>query len=199
VTQSGLPIETERILLRKYEAGDASDIVSYSAEADFWLARNLDWKPTEESVKAYYESRSEATPESGPAWMDLVIEVKDTGRIVGNVGIGVIDAERGMASVGWLLGVRYRGRGIATEAVTALLRFGFRTMGLHRISARTGLRNERSWRLMERIGMRREAHFRKSHRVSGEWDDELVYAALAWEWPPSERSRQESRDAGGCR
>ncbi|MHC4225613.1 MAG: GNAT family N-acetyltransferase, partial [Planctomycetota bacterium] len=89
--------------------------------------------------------------------------------------------------------------GIATEAVTALLQFGFGAMGLHRISARTGLRNERSWRLMERVGMRREAHFRQSHRVSGEWDDEFVYAALACEWELLERWRRQSRDAGGCR
>jgi RimJ/RimL family protein N-acetyltransferase len=56
VAPRGLPIETERLRLRKYEAGDAEDIVRDSTEADFWLARNLDWKPTEESVRTYYES-----------------------------------------------------------------------------------------------------------------------------------------------
>jgi ribosomal-protein-alanine N-acetyltransferase len=177
-----LPIETERLLLRKYEDRDVEDIVGYSMAADFWLARNLDWEPTEEGVKAYYESRGDLYPESYPEWLDLVIELKAEGKVVGNVGIGVANREQGQASVGWLLGRQYRGQGIATEAVKALVTFGFESMGLHRIYARTGSRNIRSWRLMERIGMRREAQLRRSHKVEGEWDDEFIYAVLADEW-----------------
>ncbi len=177
-----LPIETKRLLLRKYEDRDAKDIVEYSSGADFWLARNMDWEPTEESVKAYYESRRDIYPESYPEWLDLVIELRGESKVVGNVGIGVKNKEQGQAVIGWLLSRRYRGQGIATEAVTSLVAFGFEPMGLHRIYARTGRRNTRSWRLMERIGMRREAHFRKSHKVNGEWDDEFIYAVLADEW-----------------
>ena len=36
-----LPIETERLELRKYEDKDLADILEYSSDADFWLARNL--------------------------------------------------------------------------------------------------------------------------------------------------------------
>jgi RimJ/RimL family protein N-acetyltransferase len=187
-----LPIETERLLLRKYEDRDLADIVEYSSAADFWLARNLDWEPTEEGVKAYYESRRDLYPESYPEWLDLVIELKAEGKVVGNVGIGVADREQGHASVGWLLGCHYRGQGIATEAVRSLVTFGFESMGLHRIYARTGSRNIRSWRLMERIGMRREAHFRRSHKVEGEWDDEFIYATLADEWRQMQQGSDQS-------
>ncbi len=182
-----LAIRTERLFLRKYADGDAEDIVEYSRKADFWLARNLDWEPSEEAVKAYYEARADMDLESSPEWIDLVIELKAENKVVGNVGISVKNREQGQATVGWLLGRRYQGRGIASEAVTALVSFGFGSMGLHRIYARTGNRNVRSWRLMERIGMRREAHFRQSHKVMDEWDDEYVYAVLADEW----RQRQQ--------
>jgi ribosomal-protein-alanine N-acetyltransferase len=177
-----LPIETERLLLRKYEDRDLADIVAYSRAADFWLARNLDWEPTEEGVRAYFGSRRDLVPESYPEWLDLVVELKAENKVVGNVGIGVADRERGQASVGWLLSCQYRGQGIATEAVKALVTFGFESMGLHRIYARTGSRNIRSWRLMERIGLRREAQLRQSHKVQGQWDDEFIYAILADEW-----------------
>jgi ribosomal-protein-alanine N-acetyltransferase len=177
-----LPIETERLFLRKYKDRDLEDIVAYSRAADFWLARNMDWEPTEEGVKAYFESRRDLEPESYPEWLDLVVELKAGSKAVGNVGIGVADRDQGQASVGWLLGGQYRGQGLATEAVRALVTFGFESMGLHRIYARTGSRNTRSWRLMERIGMRREAQLRQSHKVKGEWDDEFIYAILADEW-----------------
>ena len=182
-----LPIETERLLLRTYEDRDVDDIVAISRTADFWLARNLDWGPTAAVVKAYFEPRRGVRPEDYPDWLNLLIELKAERRVVGNVGIGIKNREQGQAEVGWLLGCRYQGQGIATEAVKAVLAFGFGPMGLHRIYARTGLLNVRSWRLMERVGMRREAHFRQSHQVEGEWDDEFIYAILADEWREDQR------------
>ena len=178
-------IETERLVLRLYRESDASDIVEYSKVADFWLARNLDWEPTEEGVRGYYESGRDSDPLSLPSWLDLVIEVKELRKVVGNVGIGVRNREQRQAEMGWLLGVQYQGDGIATEAVKAVVTFGFESMGLHRIFANTGKLNSASWQLMERIGMRREAHFLKSHKVDGQWDDEFLYAVLSDEWEPA--------------
>jgi RimJ/RimL family protein N-acetyltransferase len=177
-----LPIKTERLLLRKFEDRDVQDIVAYSRDADFWLARNLSWEPTEEGVRRYYEPMRDILPESRPAWLELVIELKAERKVIGSVGIGITNKEQGQAIVGWILACRYQGQGLATEAAKAIVSFGFGPMGLHRIFARTGLRNIRSWRLMERIGMRREVHFKQSHKVRDEWDDEFVYAILANEW-----------------
>ena len=71
-----LPIETKRLLLRKYEDEDLLDIVEYSSDPNFWLARNLDWKPTEESVKIYWENQRDVKPEVDPEWLALVIQLK---------------------------------------------------------------------------------------------------------------------------
>jgi len=122
--------------------------------------------------------------------MNLMVELKDESKVVGCVGTGVTNREQGQASIGWMLSCRYQGQGLATEAAQALLDLGFGSMGLHRIFARTGRANTRSWHLMERLGMRREAHFRQSHRVRGEWDDEFVYAILAEEWAQIRTGRE---------
>jgi hypothetical protein len=47
----GISIETERLRLRKYEDRDSADILEYSADADFWLSRNVDWPLSEEAVR----------------------------------------------------------------------------------------------------------------------------------------------------
>ena len=177
-----LPMETDRLILRRYEDRDVGDILEYSREADFWLARSLDWTPTGDSVRAYFEAQADQLPEESPQWFNLMMELKSERKVVGCVGIGVTNKEQGQASIGWMLSCRYQGLGLATEAAHALVDFGFRSMGLHRIFARTGKANTRSWLLMERLGMRREAHFRQSHKVRDEWDDEFVYAILAREW-----------------
>ena len=177
-----LPIETKRLILRRYEDRDVRDILEYSREADFWLARSLDWTLTSESVRAYFEAQRDQQLNEFPHWVNLMMELKSEGKVVGCVGIGVTNKEQGQASIGWMLSCRYQGQGLATEAAQALVDFGFGSMGLHRIFARTGKANTRSWLLMERLSMRREAHFRQSHMVRDEWDDEFVYAILAHEW-----------------
>jgi len=177
-----LPIETPRLILREYQDGDALDILAFSQAADFWLSRNLDWEVSEEGIRQYFEARRDVELESNPDWFNLLIELKSETRVIGNVGIGIKDKEGKQAEIGWVLANRYQGMGIATEAAGAVITFGFEIMGLHRIYARTGKMNTKSWRLMVRLGMRREAHFRKSHTVKGEWNDEFVYAVLVEEW-----------------
>ena len=177
-----LPIETERLILRRYEDRDVGDILEYSREADFWLARSLDWTPDGDSIRAYFERQRDQRIHGFPHWVNLMMELKGERKVVGCVGIGVTNKEQRQASIGWMLGCRYQRQGLATEAARALVDLGFNSMGLHRIFARTGKANTRSWHLMERLGMRREAHFRQSHKVRDEWDDEFVYAILAHEW-----------------
>lgn len=189
-----LLLETERLRLRRYQDRDVEDILAYSADADFWLTRNLDWPVTEEGVKAYWEAQLEVDLNADPVWLSLVVELKAERKAIGQVGLGVIrSGEQRQGTIGWLLGRQYQGQGLATEAARALMTYGFDHLGLHRIAARTGSDNERSWRLMERIGMRREAHFRESHVVEGAWRDEFVYAALADEW---KREGGQSEDSG---
>lgn len=178
-----LPIETLRLRLRKYEDKDVADILEYSSDADFWLARNLDWPVSEQGIRKYWEVQRDIDPSTDPKWFSLLVELKADSKAIGHVGIGIIkDGKHRQGMIGWLLGRKYQGQGLATEAVRALVTAGFDQLGLHRIFARTGRDNERSWRLMERLGMRREAHFRESHLVKGKWCDEFIYAILADEW-----------------
>lgn len=110
-------------------------------------------------MKAYWEAQLEVDLNADPAWLSLVVELKAERKAIGQVGLGVIrSGEQRQGTIGWLLGRQYQGQGLATEAARALMTYGFDHLGLHRIAARTGSDNERSWRLMERIGMRREAH-----------------------------------------
>ncbi len=84
--------------------------------------------------------------------------------------------------VGWFFNPNYQRRGYATEAAGALLDFGFKTMGLHRITAQCDVLNERSFSLMERLGMRREAHYLEKKLIKGEWHHQYAYAILEQEW-----------------
>ena len=64
-----LPIYTERVIIRKFEDRDASDIVEYSLGADFWLSRNIAWEPTKESVVAHYKPMRDINLDSYARWL----------------------------------------------------------------------------------------------------------------------------------
>ena len=66
--------------------------------------------------------------------------------------------------------------------VASLLDFGFTQLGLHRMVARTDVRNAASIQLLERLGFRREGHCIENFYDKGEWTSEYLYALLAQEW-----------------
>jgi RimJ/RimL family protein N-acetyltransferase len=87
------------------------------------------------------------------------------------------------AALAWVLDPAHQGRGLATEAVRALVDAAFANLALHRVTAECTADNTASWRLMERLGMRREAHHvRAELYADGVWRDGLTYAVLAEEW-----------------
>jgi RimJ/RimL family protein N-acetyltransferase len=69
--------------------------------------------------------------------------------------------------LGYWIGEPYWGRGYATEAVSALIRYGFDTVGLNRIYARHLARNPASGRVMAKAGMQREGAQRQHVLKSG--------------------------------
>jgi RimJ/RimL family protein N-acetyltransferase len=181
-------IATPRLLLRRYTHADIPDILALVAHPSVSRA-TPDIQATEAGVKHYIDQQNACHPFEMGKCFDLAIELKEEKRVIGLVS--VVRREHEQAEIGYALAVEYRGRGLATEAAEALVAYGFDTLKLHRISARTGKHNTRSWHLMEKLGMRREAQLRESQQVNGEWDDEFIYAILAGEW---KQSRAESED-----
>ncbi len=77
----------------------------------------------------------------------LAIERKDDGRMIGNCGIRVNAPEHREANIGYELNPDAWGQGFATEAATAIVRFGFEELGLHRIWAEVNAENAGSVRV----------------------------------------------------
>ena len=86
------------------------------------------------------------------------------------------------ADIGYEIASAQWGHGYATEAVEALLAFGFQTLQLQRVWAFCLDENTASWRVMERAGLRREGLLRENVWLRGRWWDTAVYGVLAEEW-----------------
>jgi RimJ/RimL family protein N-acetyltransferase len=80
-----------------------------------------------------------------------------------------------------------QGRGIAREAVTAVLARLFEEHQFHRSYAQTDDRNVAAHRLFERLGFRCEARLVEADWFKGEWTTVRTYAMLSHEWTPANR------------
>ena len=96
--------------------------------------------------------------------------------------ISIAHQQDGLQHIGYMLATEARGRGIATEALDALLDHSFRFFGARRIQAGTDPENLASIRLLERLGFTREGHFRKHRSTHNGVRDSLLYAILREEW-----------------
>lgn len=87
------------------------------------------------------------------------------------------------AEVGWNIAPAWQGRGLATEAVRAVIDALFAHTPVRRIVANAFADNLASTRLMQSLDMRQEGLFRREslHRTRG-WIDGVTYAVLKDEW-----------------
>jgi ribosomal-protein-alanine N-acetyltransferase len=108
--------------------------------------------------------------------------------VIGSVGVRADPASEGQGSFGCELDPRRWGRGYAREAARAMIGYGFRELGLHRVYAETLEENAGAIRLAEGLGMRREGTLRENRRFGGRWWSTAVLSVLEYEWtdpPPS--------------
>lgn len=179
-----LPIETDRLLLRRFTLDDIDDLVELVSHPSVAVVGNK-IKASAAEVKKHIEMQNSLQPFELNKCFDLAIELKAENKIIGFVGMIRKDHKQG--EIGWALHIGYRGKGYATEAARALISYGFEKLGLHRIYADTSNMNVASLKVKERLGMRCEGRYREAEFQDGQWIDILVYAILADEWRTKDR------------
>lgn len=80
--------------------------------------------------------------------------------------------------LGYKMDKDYINQGYMTEAVEAVVIYGFETLGLHRIEANVMPRNARSLRVLEKCGFEREGISRKYLKINGIWEDHVHMVRL---------------------
>jgi [ribosomal protein S5]-alanine N-acetyltransferase len=150
-------IETARLRLRPPCIDDSSAIFrEYAQDPD--VTRYLVWRPHQsESETVAFLERSENT------WNDnntfpWVIECRESGRLM-----GMIEARMTMhgIEIGYVLAKAHWGKGYMTEALQAVIEWGFEEDSVFRVWAYCNVENGASRRVMEKAGMQYEGVLRK--------------------------------------
>jgi ribosomal-protein-alanine N-acetyltransferase len=174
-------IETERLILREFREDDIPLILAWWNDPRYqrYYAELADSEPIVRDLAAKFVAAQLEEPRR--KWQ-LAVTIRGNDQIVGTCGVRVNDAELAEANIGYELHPDQWGNGYATEAATAILRFGFGELGMHRIWAECVADNTGSARVLEKVGMRQEARFREHQYFRNRWWDTLIFAILAGEW-----------------
>jgi RimJ/RimL family protein N-acetyltransferase len=174
-------IVIERLMLRDLRPDDADAMFAYRSDPE--VARYQGWpRDSVDEVRAFIADFAMNEPYAPGTWRQFAIVLRSTGRMIGDCGVHVPPDEPEQAMFGITLATAFQRRGYASEALRALLRLAFDTLGKHRVYASIDPRNAASLALFARAGFRKEAHFLESLFLMGEWVDDVVVAMLAREW-----------------
>ncbi len=143
-------LSTERLVLRRFEEKDASDIYRNYA-SDPLVTRYLTWNTHSSKEVSVQTAKAFHDGAFGPYQWAVVL--KETGQVIGSIGFVRINDENSEAEFGYVIGRSWWNKGIMTEALHELLRFGFSECGFCRITGRYDVRNTASGRVMEKCGL----------------------------------------------
>ena len=168
-----IPAETDRLILRPFREADLHDLHAYLSD------------PTVVAFEPY-KPMTLAEVKENLAWRIstdemIAVELKSTGRLIGNVYLGHRDFDA--LEIGFVFNRDYQHQGFARESCEKLIERAFAS-GIHRIYAECDPENRASWGLLERLDFAREAHLRQNvyfwTDAAGQplWKNTYVYARL---------------------
>jgi len=181
------PLCGETTHLRAVEEADLPLLVLWMNDPDVrhWLHHSERPDATVDTVRARFGLEQEGLPNL--VWMIETLE----GRPVGHVGLLGIDPHSLRAELAISIGeTDCWSRGFGTDAIRAVLRHAFDTMGLRRIDLHTDADNARGIRCYEKCGFVREGVMRERRLRYGKPLDMVVMGVLSHEWGRSEVGRQ---------
>ena len=151
-----MEVRSERLVLRAWRLEDAPAVAAACQDADIarWLA--LVPEPyTEEDARFYIR---DCLRGAGEDRAPFAITDSETGEVIGSIEMRINRLRTG--HVGYWLAPEARGRGLTSEALLALSRWGFQELGLGRVELVTDPDNIASQRVAEKAGFTREATLR---------------------------------------
>lgn len=169
-------IETERLILRKVTEKDADSLMAYLSDEEVTRHMGLDpFVTIEEALDeiAWFQSIFEKG--TGMRWG---ITEKGENRVIGSCGFLNLSSKHHRAEIGFELSKEHWGKGIAAEALQAVMAHGFTQLELNRIEALIEPANSPSQKLVERNGFVQEGLLRSYEYTRGKFDDLYMYSLL---------------------
>lgn len=183
-------IHGKRIILRPYRPDDADALWHSIHHEEFNKLTGTHTTFTREMIDNYIQNQIAADDDSRTSF---IIALPDDDRALGEVVLNDIDRDNQCANIRIAFFDETQvNKGYGTEAMRLMVDYGFKQLGLHRISLGVYAFNPRAIRVYEKIGFQREGVLRDALHWQGEYIDEVIMSILAHEWQALSTDVQEA-------
>lgn len=169
-------LETERLFLRRVDVKDVNEIIALRSNPETmkYIPRPL-VKTTEDALEHIAMMDAKIENNEGINW---AITQKGNPKLIGVIGHYRIKPEHYRAEIGYMLLPEFSGKGIISEAVKEVVKYGFKGMQLHSIEAVIDPENNASAKVLEKNGFVKEAHLKENEFFEGRFLDSVIYSLL---------------------
>ena len=167
-------------VLREFDAGDLDGILAIVSDDRVTQWLSFDSRDKAQAAAMLEGILERATAEPRTEYYLAIALPENDRQVVGFARLGLTGVKAG--KLGYAVAADVQNRGYATDACRALAGFGFRELGLHRVSAAIDPDNEPSIRVAKRLGFTYEGRIRDHVFTNGAWRDSNLYSVLEHEW-----------------
>ncbi|WP_377641250.1 GNAT family N-acetyltransferase [Oryzobacter terrae] len=165
-------LEGALVVLRPFREGDAETMAEILSDPEVraltgsveTTAEARQRQELDDRLRDWYATRNDQVDR-----LDLAVQERATGRLVGEVVLNEVDPDALTANMRVLVGPEGRGKGLGTEAVGLVTAYGLERLGLRRITLEVFDHNPRARRVYERVG----------YAATGQRADALVFDGLS--------------------
>lgn len=169
-------LESERLLLRQMTANDINEVFEIRSNPDLmkYIPRPI-LKNKEEVLELIDTINGNIAENKGINW---AITLKPDNKLLGYIGHYRIKWENFRSEIGYMILPEAQGKGIVSEAVNLIIKYGFEEMKMHSLEAVVDPENIASAKVLEKNGFVKEAHFREDCFFNGKFYDSVIYSLL---------------------
>jgi ribosomal-protein-alanine N-acetyltransferase len=173
-------LATPRLRLRPLAVEDMHALHAAFDDAEAMRFMDFPRPQSLDDTARYLSTHLFVMPDWHACW---VLEFRATGAVIGFINYHHRENWNARLEIGFFLARAFWGRGIMTEAITALLNYCFHTLAMERVEITTTPENAAAIKLAEHLGFQREGGpMRRRQRVGSEYRDLLMFGLLRDEW-----------------
>lgn len=175
------PLETERLLLRAFSFDDADSMMHNWAGDD--QVQDMYGEPsykTHEEMRGLLEKYI-SSYEDGLHFRWGIFE-KSSGECIGQVAYFLVDQKNHFGEIEYCVGKAFQGRGYATEATKAVIRYGFEKINFNKVQICVRPSNLPSKKVIDKCGFTYEGTLREYFYRNGKYEDRMYHSILRREW-----------------
>ncbi|KAA9345548.1 GNAT family N-acetyltransferase [Adhaeribacter soli] len=169
-------LQTDRLILRQVRESDAPEILFL--RSDDAVMKYLDREKMEslnEARQLIQDALISVKKNEGIMW---AICLRGTDFLIGTIGHWRFDKAHHRSEIGYTIRPAFWGQGLMSEAMQAVLDYGFNQLHLHSVEANVNPNNQASIKLLEKHGFVKEAHFKENYYFRGRFLDSAIYSLL---------------------